>query len=63
MKKYLPMHLFQLNLEILMLNKHKGYKDIEYPDKYTNSEILFEGSKDLPRKKKKLVRNLICLKS
>jgi hypothetical protein len=57
MKKYLPMTNFNLLYEIVMLNgKHIN---IQYPDGYSSTEILMEGSKRLPRKKKKKLRKLI----
>ena len=57
MKKYLPMHLFNMLKEITLLNRRAIL--IEYPDGYTSFDILFEGSKRLPRKQKKYIRKLI----
>lgn len=54
---YLPMHLFPMLKEIAFLNK--WVLIFEYPDGYTSTEILFRGSKDLPRKQKKYLRKLI----
>jgi hypothetical protein len=57
MKKYLPMHLFGLLKETAFLN-NKALK-MDYPDGYTSVEIMFEGSKNLPRKTKKKLRKLL----
>ncbi len=43
--------------EIAFLNKMVLL--FEYPEGYTSGEILFEGSKGLPRKQKKYLRKLI----
>lgn len=60
-KKYLPMHLFNMLKEV---NIFKGTcLNIKFPDNYTSNEILFEGSKMLPRKSKKKVRWLIVNKT
>lgn len=56
-KGYLPMHLFSFLNEITILNNKALY--LEYPDGYTSFDILFEGSKKLPRKRKKLIRKLL----
>lgn len=56
-KKWLNMSLFSMLKEIALLNNKVLL--IEYPSGYTSLEILFEGSKLLPRKKKKLLRKLI----
>ncbi len=56
-KKYLPMHLFNFLKEVAFLN-NKALK-MDYPDGYTNFEIMFEGSKNLPRKTKKRLRKII----
>lgn len=58
MKRYLPMHLFPFLMEVSLLNNRALF--VEYPDRdYTSHDILFEGSKNLPRKKKKKLRNLL----
>jgi len=57
MKKYLPMHLFNMLKEILLYNNR--YVHIQYEDGYTSYDILFEGSKSCPRKLKKRIRAII----
>jgi hypothetical protein len=56
-KKYLPMHLFRFLKEVALLNNKSTL--IQYPDGYNSNEILFEGSKQLPRKLKKRLRRLL----
>lgn len=51
------MHLFTLLYELAMFNGSALY--LEYPDGYTSFEILFEGSKKLPRKRKKKIRKML----
>lgn len=55
-KKQLPMHLFKMIKEISLLN-NQALK-VDYPNGYNSTEIITEGSKNLPRKKKKKLRNL-----
>lgn len=56
MKRSLPMHLFPFLMEVSLLNNRALF--IEYPDSdYTSHDIMFEGSKNLLRKKKKKLRN------
>jgi hypothetical protein len=57
MKKYLPMHLFNFLKETSFLNSKALF--IEYPEGYNSFEILFEGSKNLPRKEKKKLRKML----
>lgn len=56
-RKYLPMYLFGLLKDLAFFN-NKALK-IVYPSGYNSLEVLYEGSKDLPRKKKKALRKLI----
>jgi len=56
MKRSLPMHLFPFLMEVSLLNNRALF--IEYPDSdYTSHDIMFEGSKNLPRKKKKKINS------
>jgi hypothetical protein len=58
MKKYVSMYLFPFLLEVCNLNKRALF--VEYPDSgYNSFDVLFEGSKSLPRKKKKQVRKYL----
>lgn len=59
MKKLsLPMHLFTFLKEVTLLNNKALF--IEYDNYGCNSfDILFEGSKNLPRKQKKKLRKLL----
>lgn len=52
------MDLFPFLMEVSLLNHRAVF--IEYPDSdYTSHDIMFEGSKNLPRKKKKKLRKLL----
>jgi hypothetical protein len=55
--KYSNMSVFNLLKESAFLNNKALL--ITYPNGYTSFNILFEGSKNLPRKAKKKLRNLI----
>ena len=55
--KYLNMSLFPLLKETAFLNNK--VLDITYSNGSTGVDILFEGSKSLPRKAKKKLRTLI----
>lgn len=55
--KQLNMSLFPMLKEIAFLNS-KAF-NVEYANGTTSNEILFEGSKQLPRKSKKRLRKLL----
>lgn len=56
-KKHLNMTLFPFLLEVSFLNNK--VLNLTYENGSTTFDILFEGSKNLPRKKKKKIRKLI----
>lgn len=55
--KFLPIHLFGFLKDVSFLNNKALY--IEYPEGYNSFDVLFQGSKILPRKKKKKLRKLL----
>lgn len=56
-RSILPMYLFPFLKETAFLS-NKALK-VTYESGFTSYDILFEGSKDLPRKQKKKLRKLI----
>jgi hypothetical protein len=56
-KKHLNMYLFNFLKEVALLNNKAFY--VEYQNGTTSFDILFEGSKKLPRKSKKRIRSLL----
>lgn len=57
MKRHLNMTLFPFLLEVSLLNSR--VINLTYENGSTVKDILFEGSKNLSRKKKKRIRKLI----
>ncbi len=55
--KYLIPKVGNILYECLILNMKNIH--VEYENKVTSEEVLFEMSKSFPRKRKKLVRKLI----
>jgi len=56
-KKHLNMYLFNFLKEVTLMNNKALY--VEYQNGTTSFDILFEGSKKLPRKSKKRIRSLL----
>ena len=52
-----PLHLFNFLKEVTLITNKAIF--IEYLSGYTSFDILFEGSKKLPRKLKKRIRSYL----